>query len=301
MEELFQPSLETIDTLMREQVYYAISNNIGIDKVVLAGGFGDSPALKEYLTNSLQSINNSEDKNMRLVCTPTHKSATGVAKGALMRAMNKDHGPKRIPVQSIGILHHVSDDPAKYPDEVLQQTDWDENDVTGEWYIMNTIQWLIKVVSHLLDQHPPLEKIANRTTQNQKEEFKPVHTVDWIAMHPFQAKWPSWIAEHKLYVSDTCTEDFYTRRHVKNRGKTTELVVQFDLTYVRDAIRAQSPEEFADEKNYTEVNIRVRLTIIDRNLEFTAYWPADDTENAKVIRGSQMSVNVVSAFRPGTG
>jgi hypothetical protein len=174
MEELFQPSLETIDTLMREQVYYAISNNIGIDKVVLAGGFGDSPALKEYLTNSLQSINNSEDKNMRLVCTPTHKSATGVAKGALMRAMNKDHGPKRIPVQSIGILHHVSDDPAKYPDEVLQQTDWDENDVTGEWYIMNTIQWLIKVVSHLLDQHTPRWKkllTARRRTKKKNSNL----------------------------------------------------------------------------------------------------------------------------------
>jgi hypothetical protein len=120
-------------------------------------------------------------------------------------------------------------------------------------------------------------------------------------MHPFHAKWPSWIAEHKLYVSDTCTEDFYKRSHVKNRGKTTELgVVQFDLTYVRDAIRAQSPEEFADEDNYIEVNIRVRLTIIDRNLEFMAYWPADDPEGAQVVRGSQMLLNVVSAFKPGT-
>jgi hypothetical protein len=149
--------------------------------------------------------------------------------------------------------------------------------------------------------HLPIETIANLPSQNQTEEFKPVHTVDWIAMHPFHAQWSSWIAEHKLYVSDTCTEDFYTRRHVKNRGKTTELgVVKFDLTFVRDAIRAKSLEEFDDEDNYIEVNIRIRLTIIDRNLEFTAYWPADDPEGAQVVRGSQMLLNVVSAFRPGT-
>jgi hypothetical protein len=144
--------------------------------------------------------------------------------------------------------------------------------------------------------------------------------VDWLALHPFDAKWSTWIAQHKLFVSDVCTEDFYTRHHNNNRGtlqyiptydqrtnqlcltgKTTELgAVEFDLTYLKDEIRRQSPEEFDNEENYIEVNIRIRLKIIDRNLDFTAYWPADDPDNAKVIRGSHKLMNVVSAFKPGT-
>jgi hypothetical protein len=153
MRNIFDPSLKTIDKLMQDQIYHAISEDIGIDKVVLVGGFGDSPALKEYLSASLQRINENEDKSLQLVCTPAQTSATGVAKGALMRAMNKEHGPKRIPVQSIGILHHVRYDPSQYPSKVLDQGNWSENTLMDEWYIMDTIQWLIKVVSHPLDHH----------------------------------------------------------------------------------------------------------------------------------------------------
>jgi hypothetical protein len=121
-------------------------------------------------------------------------------------------------------------------------------------------------------------------------------------MHPFGKTWPSWIAEHKLYASDTCTEDFYMLSHPKNKDKATELCdVQFDLTYLRETILRQWRANFPnDQSECVPVDIRIRLTIIDRNLEFTAYWPADDLENPKVIRGSQMSVSVVSAFRPGT-
>lgn len=215
MKSLFLPSLDTIEKLMKDQIYYAIANNIYIDKVILTGGFGDSPALKEYLKESLQKIYKRENERIRLLCTPKSRSAAGVAKGALMRAMNKDHGPKRVPIQSIGILHHVSDDPSKYPPEVLRQKGWEENELTGESYIMNTIQWLIKVVR----LSPPSHYGAvTNSKQNQKEEFKPVHTIDWLAMHPFNAEWPTWIAQHKLFVSDECTEDFYTRHHTHNRG-----------------------------------------------------------------------------------
>jgi hypothetical protein len=41
------------------------------------------------------------------------------------------------------------------------------------------------------------------------------------------------------------------------------------------------------------------MELIDRNLEITARWPADD-ENGTVIQGSRTYVNLVSAFIPGT-
>jgi len=47
-----------------------------------------------------------------------------------------------------------------------------------------------------------------------------------------------------------------------------------------------------------DVEIRITLKVIDRHLEFTAYWPADD-ENAAAIQGSQSVFDITSAFKPG--
>jgi hypothetical protein len=146
MEDIFQTPLETIDNLMKDQIHYAMRDCIQIDKIVLSGGFGDSPALRERLTKSLKAINEKGNMHIKLIFRKKNAGAAGVAKGALMRAMNKDNGPKRTPVQSIGILHHVRDDP-RYPKEVLNQGKWEHHEETDDWYIMNTIEWLIKVAS----------------------------------------------------------------------------------------------------------------------------------------------------------
>ena len=37
-------------------------------------------------------------------------------------------------------------------------------------------------------------------------------------MHGFSPYEPEWIAEEELYVSDTCTEDFFAYFHKKNKG-----------------------------------------------------------------------------------
>jgi hypothetical protein len=48
-----------------------------------------------------------------------------------------------------------------------------------------------------------------------------------------------------------------------------------------------------------EVTLRTRMTIIDRHMEFAAFWPSDD-EGAAAIRGSQTTFDMSSAFKPGT-
>jgi len=49
-----------------------------------------------------------------------------------------------------------------------------------------------------------------------------------------------------------------------------------------------------------EVTLLVRMKVIDRHLEFTAHWPADD-KNATAIPGSQTCFELSAAFKPGTG
>lgn len=62
---------------------------------------------------------------------------------------------------------------------------------------------------------------------------------------------------------------------------------------------AQIPSREIDGEEMYDVTLRVRLQVIDTNLEFAAFWPADD-ENAEPIAESQISFDVRSAFAPGT-
>ena len=148
MLEIFQPSLDTIERLMKDQIAQALLSSSKIDKIVLAGGFGDSPALKEHLSVALEKINRVRGTDMKLIFTPANTSAAGVATGAVMRSQNKENGPKRTPCQSIGVIRHVPWDEDLYEAEVLAQRGWEINELDQQDYIMRTIFWVIKVVNH---------------------------------------------------------------------------------------------------------------------------------------------------------
>jgi hypothetical protein len=51
--------------------------------------------------------------------------------------------------------------------------------------------------------------------------------------------------------------------------------------------------------DWYEVKLRVEVTLIDRHIDFVAYWPPDD-EDAAAIRGRQTGFDLSSVFRPGT-
>lgn len=145
---LFDESVNTIKNILVDQIELAQDIGVPVDLVVLVGGFGDSPALKEYLKLTLDSINTQRGGDIRLASAAFNTSAAGVAKGALMRAQDKSNGPKHVPCRSIGVTYHLSDDPSyNFPKEVLNQKGWEQNDINHEWYLKGTIWWLIKAVS----------------------------------------------------------------------------------------------------------------------------------------------------------
>jgi len=143
---IFDESLKTIERLLLEQIEHAHTSKVSIDKVVLVGGFGDSPALKGYLRAALTKFNASHRTSIRLVVAPANTGATGVATGAVMRAGNKENGPKRVPGRSIGVRRHIPPDEEAYSAEVLDQRT-SLADISQQEYIKNTIWWLIKAVS----------------------------------------------------------------------------------------------------------------------------------------------------------
>ena len=148
MLEIFQPSLDTIERRMKDQTAQALLSSPRIDKIVLAGGFGDSPALKEHLSIALEKINRVRGTHMKLIFTPANTSAAGVATGAAIRSQNREKGPKRTPCQSVGIIQHVPRDEELYEPEVLTQRGWEANELDQQEYIMRNIFWVIKVVIH---------------------------------------------------------------------------------------------------------------------------------------------------------
>ncbi|CAO2655819.1 Nn.00g046220.m01.CDS01 [Neocucurbitaria sp. VM-36] len=279
MEAIFMPSLKTIAELMESQITKALEHG-DVDKVALAGGFGDSPALKEFLADTIASINHDKNTYIKLMVTPPNTGAAGVAEGALLRAQNKEHGPERVPRLSIGIYHHVRNDTGLYCEEVLEQDDWEFCDLDGEDYIRDTIKWIIKV-GH--------------------GSFESVHEFQWEDLHIFTPAhiW-GWIAEYKLFASDECTEDYYRRSHARNWGKTFDIgKVLFDLFPIKEHIELYVPKDEDDGAERYECTILIKMKLIDSHLEFTAYWPATGLHQI-TIKGRHNHMNVVSAFNPGT-
>ena len=123
-----------------------------------------------------------------------------------------------------------------------------------------------------------------------------VHTVTFESEHLFQPDQEEWIIEEQLWASETCILDFYKLDHPNNIGKTMEIgAVEFDISNMRQKIRKDNREagEMVD-----MVVILVEMTVIDRNLEFNARWPA--TPEGQIIQGSRKFFSVASAFTPGT-
>jgi hypothetical protein len=170
MLSIFQECFDTIDGLMRSQITHALSNNINVNKNIFVGGFGNSPALKQFLTASLVKINKAHGTNIILVTTAANTSAGAVATGGVVRAQNKENGPKRVPRQSIRVIRHVPDEPETYSRDVLSQG-WELSETDGEYYNMRTIQWIIKVVSYL--PYLILEHLMRLTTFREMRSFRP--------------------------------------------------------------------------------------------------------------------------------
>ncbi|XPS69479.1 hypothetical protein M3J09_001749 [Ascochyta lentis] len=269
--DIFRPSVKNIWNMMKDAILNANRADYRVSKIVVVGGFADSPCLREYLTEQKDRIKGRLGTPLKLCFSPRNTSATGVATGAILRSTNKADGPARIPCQSIGVLRHIPNQPEneEYTAEVLHQPKSKRN------YIKNTIRWVVKKDNTMLES---------------------VHKITFVSEHLFEPDDKEWIIEEKLWASETCTLDFYKLDHPNNAGKTMKIgTVEFDVTDMRETIRA------ANKKARRLINkavILVEMTVIDRNLEFTARWPA--TQDGQVIQGSRKFFSVASAFTPGT-
>ena len=83
-------------------------------------------------------------------------------------------------------------------------------------------------------------------------------------------------------------------------GKTFPVgEVVFDLLPIKQHVQLYNPKDRDDGEQRYEVTVLFKMRLIDKYLDFTAYWPAGDQPQV-TIKGCHKHLNVVSAFKPGT-
>ncbi|KIX02790.1 uncharacterized protein Z518_08732 [Rhinocladiella mackenziei CBS 650.93] len=283
MKEVFKPCLRGVVKLMRKQLQQAKeardeargagARGFNVQKVILIGGFGESPSLQNHLRDVLSKERNLLGQPIELI--RPHSIDSAVARGAILRALNKENGPVRITRTSYGVLcTDLYDKESPLHQGLRGRRDL----VDGELYIYDTIHW--KILKG--DVLPPSGTIR----VNRRHTFK-----------PSRARLTCW---ETLYVSGRRHESGYRKRHAENRGAEEAGRILVDLTSL--IMRTENPIRPVTHRNsegeaYTfyEIEFDLCLIIEGRNLRFEARSPEDpDKVNAST------SFSIAASFVPGT-
>ncbi|KAJ5088399.1 hypothetical protein N7456_012015 [Penicillium angulare] len=98
----FQRSIDDIFKLVQQQLDLASSKGKEVRKVILVGGFSQSPTMRHALKEYLDPL------SVALWYRPDGEAETLVSRGAVYRAADKTEGPSRHIIANIGVLQHES-------------------------------------------------------------------------------------------------------------------------------------------------------------------------------------------------
>ncbi|KAJ2979435.1 hypothetical protein NUW58_g7200 [Xylaria curta] len=136
MKAIFMPVLEKIAEVLDVQIESARQKGIYVNKVILVGGFAGSPSLRGYLKRRLQTIERGLPIGIEIEWVVRENRVAAVASGAVLRALNKDNGPRRLIRSSYGIRR----DEPKYRGSNRGAF---RDPADGLWY-KRTIYWILQ-------------------------------------------------------------------------------------------------------------------------------------------------------------
>ncbi|KAF2653626.1 hypothetical protein K491DRAFT_680395 [Lophiostoma macrostomum CBS 122681] len=102
--DLMDPIYNIVYLTLTNQYIQAYEASLEIGTVVMVGGFSSSKMLQGCIQKWLKDGGTGSELMTPL---PGHDSGQDVARGAVLRALNKSHGPSRFVRSSIGLLLHV--------------------------------------------------------------------------------------------------------------------------------------------------------------------------------------------------
>ncbi|KAF2624064.1 hypothetical protein BU25DRAFT_348820 [Macroventuria anomochaeta] len=282
MKNFFEPSLAGAKEVLENQLDLAENKDRRVEKVILTGGFGQSPSLQSYLRKYLAERTNAKGRNIDLV-VPQNPS-TAVARGAVLRALNKRFGPSRIIQCSYGFILSELYEPEEV--EAHRRTKCRINKVDGERYVDGTIRWVLR---------------AGQRVEN-------MQAFTFHVKHTFPQTNKKLLCAEQLWMSDSEHPDHYRKTHALNKGAVMVGYLEADLTRLKDEgrIALQQPSEYStytgSQKKYYEVHYEVALIVEGRSIHFEARYPVKDNlrpgEKQEVL-GAKL-VGIAAAFAPGT-
>lgn len=142
--DVFEPSLKGTAELLKRQLELAKDKNLTVSKLVVVGGFGESPSLRARIREVL-TAHCDEDSRAIGVLWPKDLPTSAVARGAVLRALDKRDGPSRISRSSFGFLRHEPYGLKEHREAKVRPV-WDG--LEHDNFVRNTIVWLIKAVSN---------------------------------------------------------------------------------------------------------------------------------------------------------
>ena len=149
MKKIFWPCLKGVQDLLKTQLELAATRKIDVSKVVLVGGFAASDSLYHYLRKFLTKERSFTNAKIELK-RPKAYTTSAVGRGAVLRALRKGHGPRRISRSSLGFLRTEPFDPKEIEAHKGVKPRYDP--VDGQKWIDNTIYWVIQKVSGLFSR-----------------------------------------------------------------------------------------------------------------------------------------------------
>lgn len=213
-----------------------------------------------------------------------------MAHGAVLRAMDKEKGPDRIPQCSYGFLRTEPFKEWKEHKGVKPSVD----ELDGQKYVKNTIDWLVK------------KGVAIK--------YHEEHIID--AYHLFPAWRRIFKCEEVLYVSDTSNESHYTKGHKKNKGFKSQaldmspladiietgsevvgkIIADMSFLVKENHIQLIKADPNLEVKAHYKIEFELAMIINGRNLRYEARWPRGGGGH---VHGSGQ-ICIAAAFQPGT-
>ncbi|KAK8073199.1 hypothetical protein PG994_004098 [Apiospora phragmitis] len=276
---LFDPLLQGIVSVMDNQILKATSKGSRVEKVVLIGGFASSEkTLVKYIENHLDKFNAENYCRIKLV-KPRH-ATTAVASGAVLRAFNKESGPKRLARSSYGILRTEPFGECEEHDGLHPYY----NPYDGQPYIKDTVDWILKLVraNSPFHDYSLVVKLLTKTWEG-------------IGGAPCLEKVLRLRTSDPLLAS--AATDLYRAPDVRNTGaeKVGEIVA--DFTFLREQGGLLPTEPGTNSKGkpvgkrHYKVEYKIEIEVVDRDLKCYAIYKGDVVKKCRI--------NIASAFRPG--
>ncbi|KAI9693060.1 MAG: hypothetical protein M1822_005055 [Bathelium mastoideum] len=280
--DMFEDCLDGVSRLLESQLDLAAKEGLTVIDVVVVGGFGESPALRARIEQVVACRANMVGGKIGLIWPDKFPTST-VARGAVLRSLNKENGPSRISRLSYGFqrTEHYKDFKEHVEAGVVPSVD----KVDGFKYVKNTIEWVIQKGVELGTRY----------------ESEPIHS-----SHTFPMKERKLVCEECIYASPKQHRSHFRRNHAENAGATLLGKIQIDMTEFRNQLPTKETA-YADTAAKTakhriiDVTFDVVIIVEGHQLMYEARWPSRTQRDLGDVRKTKTGyLSLAPGFAPGT-